>query len=151
VIIASQTSITRTGTVTAAGGNGGNGIVASGSGGGGGGGGGGGYIITWSPSNSGAGTRTVTGGSAGSNGGLAAAAGATGVSKVLTGTPNLPLLGWMQEHISETAKLSPESNNRELAKLAAGNDLALFWQYRSGSLSETCEAIGDSETLANIS
>lgn len=141
VILASQTSTAITGTVTVIGGNGG----ASAGTGGGGGGGGGGVIVQWSPSNAAAGSRTVSGGSAGTTtgSGSAAQAGTSGVSVQITGTPNIPLLGWIEKNPAKLALISPNTNNREVAALAAGNDLALYWQYRTGSLSEQCEAIGD--------
>lgn len=143
-IIASQTSITNNGTINVTGGDGG----ASGAGtGGGGGGGSGGYVLLWSPSNT-AGTITTTGGAAGAGGATAAVAGASGSTHVISGTPNLPLITWTEQHLDQVRACKP-SNNRELAQLAAGNDLCLFWQYRSGSLIEKCEAIGSMEMINN--
>lgn len=102
----STVSITHTGTCSVAGGNAGAMSVGSAWGGG---GGGGGYGLDYSPSNTGAGAKTVSGGTAtGSvtNG----SAGASGVWLTITGTPNYPLLtehrkqikdmiasGWMED------------------------------------------------------
>lgn len=85
VALYSQASITQTGNGSVAGGNGGNTGAANA-----GGGGGGGFYFRMSPSNTGAGTITLTGGTKGTGTG---GNGADGVSIAITGTPNLPLVG----------------------------------------------------------
>lgn len=98
VLLASQTSITQTGTATVAGGNGGNG-GASGSNTYGGGGGGGGWYVRLSPSNTGAGSITTTGGSGGSGNTAAGTSGSSGTAMAITGTPNHPLIGSLEKHL----------------------------------------------------
>lgn len=86
IYLASQTSITMTGSCSVAGGAGATGSTVDG------GGGGGGYIIRHSPSNTGAGSLTVT---KGSKGGTGANDGTDGSSISITGVPNVPLMGYM--------------------------------------------------------
>ncbi len=145
IIFASQTSTSGNGTVTVAGGVGGNGAGT----GGGGGGGGGGCVLQWSPSLGFGGTITV---SAGGNSNLGGLAGGTGSHYTLAGTPNLPLLGWVEKHIDQF-KSFPVCNlkQRDVAALAANGDVVKYMTYMSGSLTETCEGIGDSEVLDNAS
>ncbi len=146
IIIASQTSIVNSGTVTATGGAGGNGAGT----GGGGGGGAGGEIVFFSPSNT-AGTQTVTGGAAGTGGATAAAAGTNGRARNITGTPNLPIISKIQNDPTKLAQIpSSELCGREVAALYA-KDSAEYLHLCSGSLTETCEAIGDIEALSNVS
>lgn len=104
VILASQASITQTGTATVAGGAGGNG-GASGSNAYGGGGGGGGWYVRISPSNSGAGSITVTGGGAGTGNTAAGSAGSSGTAMAITATPNLPLMGSLERNYKMLASL----------------------------------------------
>lgn len=139
IYIASQASITNSGTIEAKGAAGAS--PATGTGGG---GGGGGWVILHSPSNT-AGTITLTGGSAGSGGSPAAAAGSTGQSLTITGTPNLPLLVYVRDHYREVCSLpSKELNNRDVAALAGNGNLVEMAHYLSGTMTEaTCEAVGD--------
>lgn len=95
IILASQASITQTGTATVAGGAGGNG-GASGTAYGGG-GGGGGYYVRVSPSNTGAGVITVTGGAAGTANSAPGSPGSNGTAIAITATPNVPLIGMLQD------------------------------------------------------
>lgn len=97
VLLASQTSITQTGTASVAGGNGGNGGASSA--GQGGGGGGGGWYVRMSPSNSGAGSITTTGGTGGTGNNAAGTAGTSGTAMAITATPNLPLIGSLEKHL----------------------------------------------------
>ncbi len=97
VLLASQTSITQTGTASVAGGNGGNGGASSA--GQGGGGGGGGYYVRISPSNTGAGSITTTAGTGGTGNNAAGTAGTSGTAMAITGTPNHPLIGSLEKHL----------------------------------------------------
>lgn len=144
IVFASQTSVTNSGSVTATGGTGGEGAGTGGDGGG----GAGGYILFWSPSNT-AGSTTVTGGAAGSGGTGGATAGSNGTARSITGTPNLPLLAKIQSNPAALALIpSNELHNREVAALYA-KDCAEYLHLCSGSLTETCEGIGDTEALDN--
>jgi hypothetical protein len=104
VFLASQTSITQTGTASVAGGAGGAG-GASGANSYGGGGGGGGWYVRISPSNSGAGVITVTGGAGGSANTAAGTAGSNGTAMAITATPNLPLMGSLERNYKMLAAL----------------------------------------------
>jgi hypothetical protein len=141
VFLASQTGITNSGTIFVRGSVGGNGAGT----GGGGGGGGGGLVVFWSPTNT-VGTVTATGGVHGTGGTTTATNGAAGNSMQIVGSPNLPLLGWVEQHLDSIPK---QTTTREVAQIAANGDLAKYLAYKSGSLSIECEAIGDCEVLQN--
>jgi hypothetical protein len=129
----------------------------------GGGGGGGGFIFFHSPSNTN-GTRTTTGGSAGT--GNTPVAGSAGVATSLTGTPNLPLLISLQsDNFGRLKDLAlahkvlnfPAQNGfdvtvtqREAAVAASGGDVIKFAKIVDGSMTEsTCVEIGDSVDLGD--
>lgn len=145
VMLCSQTSVVNSGSISVAGGNGGAGHTA----GGGGGGGAGGVVVLWSPSNT-AGSITLTAGTAGSGGTTPATAGTIGQTITITGAPSLPLKAWLVKNLNQVCALpSHDLKQRDVAALAANGDIVKYLTYMGGSLTETCEAIGDAETLAN--
>jgi len=145
LIFASQTSVVNNGTINPTGGNGGNGAGT----GGGGGGGGGGIALFWAPSIT-AGTVTTTAASAGSGGSGSNTSGGASAAISITGTPNMPLLTWVEKHARELAVLpSHNLKQSDLAAIAANGDVVKYLTYISGSLDTTCEAIGDEVVLGN--
>lgn len=116
----SQTSITRTGNISLKGGN-----VASDNVGG---AGGGGWYVGMSPSNSGAGTIDVNGGLNGTdNGGNSD--GVDGQSLTITGTPNLPTIVWLMDHVGTPELIAfikqhhGEATHWQVAQAACGHDV----------------------------
>lgn len=114
----SQTSVTRTGNISLTGSDA-EGFYS-------GGGGGGGWYVQMSPSNSGAGSITLTGGG---NEGGGGEAGATGQSLIITGTPNLPTIVWLQENVGTKEYIAfakqhhGEATHWQLAKAVYGDDM----------------------------
>lgn len=150
VSLNSQTSIANSGTISCAGGNGANDTA-------GGGGGGGGYIQFISPSNTN-GTRTVSGGSAGT--GNSPGAGGSGLAVSITATPNLPLLLGMQSDNFARMKsvalahrvlnfparegFDVELTQREAAQACSRGSVIQFAKLVDGNMEEsTCIEIGD--------
>ncbi|MBX9570909.1 MAG: hypothetical protein K2X77_18590 [Candidatus Obscuribacterales bacterium] len=139
VWLISQTSVTcqASSVITATGGNGGN---DSGTGGGGG-GGGGGRRVAWSPSNTLSGTTTLTAGSGGSGDGNGESGGA-GVATSITGTPNLPLLAWVeqkdgQEYITTVEKIERVKGNKEVMM----HQRALANAFAKGNIDQYAKAM----------
>jgi len=118
VFLASRTSVTNSGTINVSGGTGGSSSAATTTGGG---GGGGGLVVLWSPSNT-AGTITSSGGNGGTGTSTNGTAGGSGNTFSITGTPNMPLLGWLEKHPDNLRELAhlPNLRNHDIKCIAMG-------------------------------
>ena len=152
VLLASQASVTVAGTINVSGGTGSNG-AGSDAYGGGGGGGGSGRIICWAPTVTTTGaTFTMSGGSGGTGGGSSGngGSGSSGSEQSITGTPNLPLICWLNTPEGQNSfnildiLCHHHINQKSLAWMAGKNTLNGMCYYNMGNYQEsTCIGIGD--------
>lgn len=160
VLLASQVSVTVAGTINVSGGNGSNGAGADGFGGGGG-GGGSGRIILWAPTITTTGsTFTMSGGTGGTagSGSTNGASGSSGAQQSVTGTPNLPLLVWLNTSQGSNSLCLLEQlgihniHQRTLANFAGHNDITQVARFNMGNFhSSTCMGVGDFNAKINLS
>jgi len=175
-LIASQTSVTVTGTINGGGGTGGNGFESSGDAGGGG-GGAPSTLLIWSPSiSTGGGTITLSHGVGGNHANLIGGMGANGANSdtgsllTLTGTPNNPLLVYLDQGEPDTrtfmlslvqiARTRGEAKiveipHKAMCQLAAKGNIQKYFALQTErglhpQSAQTCLGIGDnsaSETM----